>query len=484
MQVQQEREEKFDVKRGWVLPDVGGLVPDGGSVLNEVRHLKSVYFDTADRGLLDLGVTLRRRVGGGDTGWQLKVPAGSARTELRSGSRRLTPPKELAEAVAGLQGRQQLAPVATISTTRTASRVIDAAGAALFEIADDVVESSTPDSLASSRRWREIEIELGPAAGKKTLAKVASLLRSEGAKRSNNSNKLERALGVDSPQARRARIGAGERTKQGTIGALVVDYLAEQCEVIACNDIALRVGAQVVHKTRVAVRRLRSTLRVFSDVMQPEQSSALDAELRWYAELLGAVRDCEVLAARLRDQIAQLPAQYVLGPVSSDIGETLALDGRAAAAALSEGMSSSRYLQLLGTLRIWRTSPPLTEVADAKAAEAINHVRTAKRKAKKRLKQANGDAEKLHRARKAMKRLRYAAELTKPARPKAARVARKAKRVQTQLGEHQDAVVSAAFLTRLGARVGSTDGHNGFTYGVLLASELARAHRIRQAITA
>jgi CHAD domain-containing protein len=483
VQVQQEREEKFDVKRGWVLPDMSGLVPDSGSVVNEVRHLTSVYFDTADRGLLDLGVTLRRRVGGGETGWQLKVPAGSARTELHSGSRRLTPPKELSEAVAGLQGGKDLVQLATISTTRTASRVVDAAGVSLFEIADDVVESSTLDDPESSRRWREIEIELGPAAGRKTLAKVASWLRSEGAKASNNSNKLERALGVDARQAKRSGIG-GKGSKEGTVGELVADYVAEQCAVIACNDVALRAGARVVHKTRVAVRRLRSTLRIFRDVFHPEQSSALDAELRWYAELLGAVRDCGVLAARLKDHIAQLPAQYVLGPVSSYIEETLALDRQTAAAALSEGMSSDRYMQLLGTVRIWRTSPPLTEAGEAKAAEAWNDVRKARRKAKKRLEQADGDAEKLHRARKAMKRLRYAAELTKPAHHKSARVARNAKRLQTRLGEHQDAVVSAGFLTRLGASAGSRVGHSGFTYGVLLASELARARSIRRAVTA
>jgi inorganic triphosphatase YgiF len=406
VQVQQEREEKFDVKKGWELPDFGGLVPDGGRVGQETRHLKSVYFDTPDRGLLDFGVTLRRRVGGGDTGWQLKVPAGSVRTELRSGSRRVTLPKELADAVAGLQGSQELVPVATIVTTRRASRVLDAAGAALFEIADDVVESSTPSNLESSRRWHEVEIELGPAAGKKTLAKVASWLRSVGAKPSNDSNKLQRALGVDSAQARRGRVGTEARgSKRGTVGALVVDYLAEQCEVIACNDVALRAGEQVVHKTRVAVRRLRSTLRIFGDVLKPEQSSALDAELRWYASLLGAVRDCDILAARLKEQIAQLPAQYTLGPVSADVEETLTLDRRTAAAALSEGMASDRYLQLLGSLRIWRTSPPLTEAADAKAAAAMIYVRKAKRRANKRLKQANGDAEKLHRARKAMKRL-------------------------------------------------------------------------------
>ena len=117
---------------------------------------------------------------------------------------------------------------------------------------------------------------MGPAAGKKTLAKVAAWLKSVGAKPSIGSNKLQRALGVDSAQAKRSPGGTEAKgSKRGTVGALVVDYLAQQCEVIACNYIALRVGEQVVHKTRVAVRRLRSTLRIFGDVMQPEQSSAL-----------------------------------------------------------------------------------------------------------------------------------------------------------------------------------------------------------------
>ena len=88
MQSELEREEKFEVDPGWELPDVGELVPEGGTVTEDVRRLKSTYFDTPERRLLEFGVTLRRRVGGGETGWQLKVPAGSARTELHSKSTR------------------------------------------------------------------------------------------------------------------------------------------------------------------------------------------------------------------------------------------------------------------------------------------------------------------------------------------------------------------------------------------------------------
>jgi len=477
VQTHEEREEKFDVERDWVMPDLRGLVPDGGTVSETLRKLENTYFDTRDQSLLDLGVTLRRRIGGGETGWQLKVPAGSARVELHSRSRRPQPPNDISRAVAGLKGRQELVPVATIWTIRTARRVMDAEGQALFELADDAVKSTAHDS-GSSREWREIEVELGPAAQKKTQAQVAARLLKAGARPSSSNTKLHRALGITAADTR------NRSDRNGTFGALIRDYLAAQCEVIGCNDVGLRTGEPLVHKTRVAVRRLRSTLRIFGDMFDTEQASALDAELVWYASLLGEVRDCDVLAARLADRIAQLPPEQVYGPVSAHIQETLALDRNEAADKLDEGMSSERYQQLLKTLRVWRTDPPLTEAADGKAANASRYVRKAKRKAQRRLKQADGDIEELHRARKATKRLRYAGELAKPADKKASRIVRKAKHLQTELGEHQDAMVSAGYLARLGAAAGSSNGHNGFTYGVLMANELADAARIRHSLAA
>ena len=75
-----ERELKFDVVADWRLPDPSRLVPRGGSVQREVVHIETTYFDTASRDLLRSRLTLRRRTGDTDAGWQLKVPAGDART--------------------------------------------------------------------------------------------------------------------------------------------------------------------------------------------------------------------------------------------------------------------------------------------------------------------------------------------------------------------------------------------------------------------
>ena len=46
--------------------------------------LDAVYYDTADLRLIGAGITLRRRTGGEDAGWHLKLPAGAdTRDEIR-----------------------------------------------------------------------------------------------------------------------------------------------------------------------------------------------------------------------------------------------------------------------------------------------------------------------------------------------------------------------------------------------------------------
>jgi hypothetical protein len=62
------------------------------------------------------------------------------------------------------------------------------------------------------------------------------------------------------------------------------------------------------------------------------------------------------------------------------------------------------------------------------------------------------------------------------------RIARDAKHMQTLLGEHQDAVVAANFLSTISAASDGENGDSGFTYGVLVANELKRAANIRESL--
>ena len=57
-----------------------------------------------------------------------------------------------------------------------------------------------------------------------------------------------------------------------TLADLIGAYLAEQCTVIIDAEAQLRAGENVIHVTRVAVRRLRSTIRVFDELFDRPSS--------------------------------------------------------------------------------------------------------------------------------------------------------------------------------------------------------------------
>ena len=52
---------------------------------HDEETLDAVYYDTEDLRLIRAGVTLRRRTGGEDAGWHLKLPAGAETRGTRYG---------------------------------------------------------------------------------------------------------------------------------------------------------------------------------------------------------------------------------------------------------------------------------------------------------------------------------------------------------------------------------------------------------------
>jgi CHAD domain-containing protein len=265
------------------------------------------------------------------------------------------------------------------------------------------------------------------------------------------------------------------------VGDLVKAYLAEQCSVIIDSEAQLRAGENVVHTTRDAVRRLRSTLRVYAELFDVPQAGRLEEELVWWAALLGEVRDLDILRTRMDALIDELPPEVVLGPVRSTVDTEISVRRKAAADAVVETLDSERYRHLVGLVHEWRSYPPLTEAAAAPAAAVKGYAKRAGKKVDKRLTRAvaagkaNEPAEELfHSARKAGKRHRYAVEAAQPLwGAKADKIIDHRKKLQDLLGDHQDRTVSAAFLRDLGTRLGVREGQNGFTYGLLYGRESA-----------
>jgi CHAD domain-containing protein len=264
---------------------------------------------------------------------------------------------------------------------------------------------------------------------------------------------------------------ASEKAHSSPARRAVTEYLNAQIDRIDAGDTGLRTGSDPIHDTRVAIRRLRSTLRVFAKLFDRAAATELESELKWFAAALGDVRDCQVQRKRFGAAIDRLPEELVLGPVRADIRITLRGIERSARSRVIDAMDSDRYLAMMVALRGWRTEPPLKErfgVDDLR-----KYVKKARHKADRRLTAAvDGDDDALlHAARKAAKRARYAGELCGAVHPPARRKAKAYKKVQGLLGDHQDTVVARDVLRRMAAGTGPAQGQNGFTYGLLYARE-------------
>jgi CHAD domain-containing protein len=256
-------------------------------------------------------------------------------------------------------------------------------------------------------------------------------------------------------------------------------YLNTQIDQIMAGDLGSRRGEDPIHDTRVAIRRLRSTLRVFDKALDEAAVGDLDTELKWWAGLLGEVRDCQVQQRRFSDALDELPDELILGPVEARIRNHLQGIELPARTRVSEAMDSERYAGVLDALRQLRVEPPVDR--DITPKDLWKKARRAQRKADRRLAEAlrTGDGALLHRARKAAKRARYAAELYRPLDQRAKRAVKHYKYIQTVLGDHQDTVVASETLRQLGITAGTTGGENGFTYGLLYAREQEIARRCR-----
>jgi CHAD domain-containing protein len=477
MKVYTERERKYETRGDGPAPPVSVLTfADGVTPADpSAEELQAVYFDTSDLRLLRAGMTLRRRAGGADEGWHLKVPTmdEDSRDELRlplddpaspgGGNGTGAPPAELADLLVGCTRGVPLGPVAHIVTDRTRWQLLGGRGRPVAELTDDRVEATDLRSKTTDR-WREIEFELAGDGDAALLKSADKTLRRHGLQRSSAPSKLARVL----RPPRRIVLRAAD----DTAGGQLIGYLRAQIATLTRTDLAARrAEPDAVHQLRVATRRLRSTLRVYRGLFDRDRTEPVRAELRWLGRRLGPVRDLEVMEETLVGQVADLPAELVVGPVSARLTRHFAPARADAAATVEKTLRSKRYLRLLDALDQLIDDPPLTGRASRPAVDELpRHVRKAYRTTKRRVGRIDGaddHEEALHDARKAAKRLRYAAELARPAVGQPAnRLRKRAKKVASVLGEHQDSVVIRPRLRQLGAQSGQAH-ENGFTFGLL-----------------
>lgn len=483
-----ETEFKYEVPAGTILPGLDGLdgLP-GVAGLRGPREelLEAEYYDTSDLRLIRAGITLRRRRGGDDAGWHLKLPGGgAARREIRlpPGSTGGQVPAELAGLVRAHTRAEPLRPVAQITTRRQLQTLIGHSGEPLAEVAVDDVRARTMGDSTTMSSWREVEVEL--ADGDRRLLKAADdLLRREGLRRARRSAKLERILGDQLPEPARP----AQLTSSSPAGQVVLAYLRTHAEKLkALDPMVRRDEPDAVHQMRVATRRLRSTLRSFEGIVASDSTRRLAAELKWLGTVLGTARDGEVLASHLLAGLREGPVEVVIGPVQARVQGHFAPVYADAHTALLAVLDSERYFSLLDELDALLAEPPLTAQARMPAAQVLPAaVRRPGRQTARRMRRTRGAEqgkpmdEALHNARKAARRARYASEAVAPViGKKAGRLAKQMKKMQSVLGDHQDSVIAQAAERDLGVKA-HLAGENAFSYGLLYGRDACDAERLR-----
>ncbi len=197
-----ETEQKYDAAADFILPDLNGLEGRAKATGRQRYYLSATYFDTEELDLIKNRITLRRRVGGPDEGWHLKLPVRKdtrqeVRTPLSEGDNG-TVPARLAAQVKDITAGRPLHPIAILDTERTVVTLTGQAGEPLAEVADDLVTATRLDEpRAQPMRWREIEVEAAEGAKVGGLLEAAGqVLREAGARRSPSASKLGRLLGT------------------------------------------------------------------------------------------------------------------------------------------------------------------------------------------------------------------------------------------------------------------------------------------------
>ncbi|MGF1661476.1 MAG: CHAD domain-containing protein [Kineosporiaceae bacterium] len=504
-----EIETTFDVDADLVLPDLGELDGVASVVRVPTIRLVATYYDTADQRLLRSRVTLRRRTGGSDAGWHLKLPAADGRLEVRLpvGRPATRVPAQLVSLTRSIARRDELRVIARLTTWRSVERLLDADGRVLAEVAlDDVV--ADPVGGASRREWRELEVEL--VEGERVLLDmITDRLAVAGARPAAVQSKIARALGqpageLPAPQPPdRVGSGATQSLAPDSAGAVAVAYCRAQVDELFRVDPHVRLDTEdAVHRMRVAARRLRSALATFRPVLDRRAGDPLREELRWLGRALGEARDLEVLAARLAahlDEVQRHDPALVSDGAAGRLAAELRARREAALAEAREALDSDRYLDLLDGLETFSADPPLTRRARERARPLLRSRlladcrRVLERAAAAERLDGTERETALHEVRKASKRARYAAEAMRPALGDGAQRARtRMKRLQEVLGGRQDQAVARGVLVRL-ARQASDGDPDAFTFGVLAGIESVEAgtdsyaealRRVRRAVKA
>ncbi|OFR62985.1 CYTH and CHAD domain-containing protein [Corynebacterium sp. HMSC078H07] len=365
-----EVEAKFAVDESTPVPDLTQL--EEVARVAETRHhsMSAIYYDTEDLRLTHAKITLRRRTGGNDDGWHIKIPGDAGRTEIRAElgepvDGRYEVPAELIHEVRSVIRNHPLAPIAQVDNNRTELLLVDDTDQPVAEFCDDHVTAFSFLPGGTQCAWREWEVELAgelPATkkGGSLLRHATSLLISSGARVSSSPSKLKSALGDSINSVALPPALAVSNLDPDSPAAAVVNALkANRDKLVEYDPRVRRDEWDSVHQMRVATRELRSHLQTFHGIVVGPEIERLESDLKQLASMLGVARDAEVVEERWQNLLASEDSDVLDEATREHIAHDMGRDYRRAHRRVIAALDSDQYLDLLDALDAFLANPPV-----------------------------------------------------------------------------------------------------------------------------
>jgi triphosphatase len=490
----------------WVAPeDIRAVLNNplfADSLQDPTREkLDSVYFDSEDRFLRDHGLTLRVRHEGDKHVQTIKsANSGVGLFERSEWEKTITDDQPdisdvkdtaLGEILTDEVGKV-LKPVFETRIERTAYH-LNGNGADVI-LAIDEGKILSPDS---SQQVSEIELELKQGSPADLFRIARDILNIVPAHLEFKS-KPERGYELVDKAAPGAETAYDPELIPGVNAGRAFTLIGRAClrHLVANVPAMLARDGNALHQMRVALRRLRAGISLFSPMTGDDRVEAIKTELRWLAQELGPARDLDTLISEV---IKPLQKQHAKEPGFASISNMFARKRSKSYQRAQEAVRSVRFRSLVLDATEWVETGPWTLSEDPLkrafrempieiyAAEQLSRRRKRIRRRGKRLAELN--AQQLHRLRIQVKKARYATDFFSGvyAGKRAAKHCKKIKsslmQLQNCLGKLNDIVTHRALFSDIVANrpkgLSEEQGrHRAFAAGLIIGDQQAQVQKL------
>ena len=429
------------------------------------QSLHSIYFDTDDRQLRDSDISLRTRTDGHEFVQTVKMLNGSSisRGEWEAFVPDPVPDPSLVIDSALPQNFRKLTsadlrPVFDVDVKRETRRLTSARATIDVSLDNGAVTAGEERAPVHEIELELVEGELTDLFGEAQRISDAVEGRLHARTKSELGYTLE--AGAHRHWSRAAKLSL---TPEMTAGEAFRHIILNAFAHLTVNDDCARRNLDVegVHQCRIALRRLRSALKIYRPLLRGKRVAPIEDDVRWLGRILGAARDLDVLQTELLE-----PAITALGEAEhlAPLMENLKARKVDAYKLVREALESARYRHLLIELcalgyaddlgksdsgKPGADRPGLEQPLLELASSALSRAH------KKLLKRGDGfeslsKAER-HQVRIALKRLRYALDFFGGAfdDERKKKFNKRLSRLQDDMGRMNDVAVAEAMLAQL-----------------------------------